>query len=342
MKKSILAIVLAVATLVTFILPVSADDWNWRDDGKFEVSTWNASIVRDGSIKVDAELEAEYLGGTKIVDVGEPYKRGGYEDVWEIGSAKFEAYVAVDTSGMFIYVEVEDNTIFAADKVDTDGNSGDCVQIYLDWCTPDIAHPFPEVMYADYIATGTKWDYATYRTMYGVSGLQYLGWLSADYHGVLSAAWGFSPASALGPKGTDAVGYQAKIVEGGWACEFFVPWRDAEQKAMIAEGHQFHCGLGFQVNDDADLDDTITPGKHENNTITFDMRKEVGLSYYADYSKLPNIMWADDYPEGYWEGTYVPPVVEEGVDTGDTVVAIVAALAVAGAGVVLFSRKKED
>ena len=38
MKKSIIAIVLAVATLVTFIIPASA--WSWKTDGKFEVAAW--------------------------------------------------------------------------------------------------------------------------------------------------------------------------------------------------------------------------------------------------------------------------------------------------------------
>ena len=48
MKKSIIAIVLAVATLVTFIVPASA--WSWKDDAQFEVAQHNAPIVEDGAI----------------------------------------------------------------------------------------------------------------------------------------------------------------------------------------------------------------------------------------------------------------------------------------------------
>ena len=107
---------------------------------------------------------------------------------------------------------------------------------------------------------------------------------------------------------------------------------------MVANGEQFHCGIGFQACDDADIDDTCTPGTEENNFIKFDQRKELGLSYWADYSMLADVMWGE-YPKGYW-ATGADETVT--VDTADTIVAVVAALAVAGAGVVLFSRKKED
>ena len=337
MKKSIIAIVLAVATLVTFIIPASA--WSWKTDGKFEVAAWTAAKVADGTIKLDAELDSAYLAGTKIESYPDedPYFRGGaYADLKDKGDGSFYAYIAVDTTGMWVFCEIKDTTIFA--ETNTNGNDGDCMQLYFDWCTPDIAHPRPATLYEMYELDGQGWAYGPYKSTYGVSGLQYIGWVSADYNGALTGSAGFSPTTALGPDATDAVGYEAKLVDGGWACEFFIPWRDDEQKDMVAAGQQFHCGIGFQACDDADIDDTCTPGTEENNFIKFDQRKELGLSYWADYSMLADVMWGEYAPDYF--GDAAGGGVE--VNTADTIVAVVAALAVAGAGVVLFSRKKED
>jgi len=338
MKKSIIAIVLAVATLVTFIIPASA--WSWKEDAKFEVAAHTAAKVADGTIKLDAELDSAYLAGTKIESYPDenPYFRGGaYAPIKGNGDATFYAYIAVDTTGMWVFSEIKDTTIFA--ETNTNGNDGDCMQLYFDWCTPDIVHPRPAELTEMYELDGSGWAYGPYKSTYGVSGLQYIGWVSADYNGALTGSAGFSPTTSLGPDATDAVGYEAKLVDGGWACEFFIPWRDQEQKDMVAAGEQFHCGIGFQACDDADIEDTCTPGVEENCNIMFDQRNELGLSYWADYSMLADVMWgeyADDYfiPVGGSE--------EIVVDTADTIVAVVAALAVAGAGVVLFSRKKED
>lgn len=339
MKKSIIAIVLAVATLVTFIIPASAA-WSWKDDAKFEVAAHTAAKVADGTIKLDAELDSAYLAGTKIESYPDedPYFRGGsYEAIKGTGDGSFYAYIAVDTTGMWVFAEIKDTTIFA--ETNTNGNDGDCMQLYFDWCTPDIAHPRPATLYEMYELDGAGWAYGPYKSTYGVSGLQYLGWVSADYNGTLTGSAGFSPTTSLGPEATDAVGYEAKLVDGGWACEFFIPWRDDEQKDMVAAGQQFHCGIGFQSCDDCDIDNVCTPDTEQNCYIKFDQRKELGLSYWADYSMLADVMWGE-YAADYWQ-------TGEGggditVDTADTIVAVVAAIAVAGAGVVLFSRKKED
>ena len=79
MKKSIIAIVLAVATLVTFIIPASA--WSWKEEGEWQVATYWIPIAKDGEIKVDAELEAKYLEGDKVESYPDesPYRRSGYE-----------------------------------------------------------------------------------------------------------------------------------------------------------------------------------------------------------------------------------------------------------------------
>ena len=341
MKKTLIALLLAFATLATLVLPASAA-WSWADDGAYEVATYNVPIVEEGTITVDVELDAAYLEGTKITSYPdeEPYKRGGYESVWEDADGTFEAYIAVDVTGMFIYAVINDHTIF--ESTNGDANDGDMFQIYFDWCTPDILHPQPEDRYKEYIELGNVWDpKSNYKSLYTVGGLQYLGWLSCDYYGVIANSGGFAPYSALGPEATDSVICQSKLVEGGWACEWFIPWRDDEQKDAIARGEQFHCGIGFQSCDDSDVDQLVTPDAEKSVGIMFDQRKELGLQYYADYSMLADVMWADSYPEGYFEGTYTPEQPEQ-PESSDTVFAVVAALVVAGAGVVIFSKKKEN
>ena len=85
MKRKILSIILTVIVLAEaiamMVIPASAASWSWQTNGKFEVASYNAQIVKDGSIKVDASLEDVYLKGTKITSYPdeEPYRRPGYE-----------------------------------------------------------------------------------------------------------------------------------------------------------------------------------------------------------------------------------------------------------------------
>ena len=294
---------------------------------------------RRGQIKIDGELDEVYLNGTKIesYDDEESYFRYPKfkNEYGKITKGQFVAYVAVDAAGLFVYAEIEDVTIF--DELDDNGNSGDCFQIYLDWCTPDIVHPRPHKLYEMYSYDGVGWNYGSYRSSYSVAGLQYLGWISCDYKNNIAASGGFAPYDALGPESTDSVLLETKLIDGGWACELFIPWRDEKQKTKVADGLQFHCGIGFQACDDSDIDNVISPDKEDNVVIRFDQRKELGLSYWADYSMLADVRWSYTY--------YIPtgcPEPAEEVPTSDSAISIICALAVAGAGVVIFSRKKKD
>lgn len=336
MKKTLLITLVISVMLLNFTIPASA--WSWKDDGHFEVAEYWVYIAEQGEIIVDGELDEAYLQSTRIESYKDdvPYKRGGYETVWDDADGTFFAYIVVDVTGMFIYAEINDTTIF--ETTNTNGNDGDCFQIYFDWCTPDIAHPRPNRLYDMYLLDGVGWAYGPYKSTYGAAGLQYLGWLSCDYNGVISSSMGFNPHTALGPEGTDSVLLETKLIDGGWACEWFVPWRDDEQKEMVADDVQFPCGIGFQACDDADIDNLCTPDKEENSFIKFDQRNELGLSYWADYSMLADVFWADD-PICDW-----PIFVDEipGVDTSDSAVATVIALVASGAGIVVFSKKKKD
>ena len=347
MKKSIVAIVLVIATLVTFIIPTSA--WTWEDDGKFEVASYDVAIVEEGTIVVDGKMETAYTDSQKIVsDDKNIYKRPGYEAIWSDGLPSFFAYIVVDVTGLYIYAEIKDNTIF--DVLDTDPQTGDHMQIFFDWCPPEQMHPTTEQMYADYLLDGTtfepnkeEWKIdSSYKTMWGTLGFQYLGNISYDYRDNVRGVWGFGPAQALGFDGNGMVEYACAITGDGWKMETFIPWREDAQKEAIARGEQFHCGIGFSAGDDTDIDEMVTPGKQQDVVSTFDQRYEIGGNYWNSYSSLADLRWGE-YPEGYFDaangGTNEPGEI---IDTSDAIIAVVASLAVAGAGVVLFSRKRKE
>ena len=332
MKKSILAVVLSIAMLVTCVLPAFAEEeaWTWADDG-YTVAQHYAPIVAAGTIKVDGQLDDAYLNATKVESFkdAEPYFRGGaYEPIKDAGKGDFFAYIVVDNTGMYIYADIVDTTLF--ETTNGNGNDGDCFQIYFDWTPADNMHPTPEAR-AEMEAAGNTWDYGTYKSTYGsgLASMQYLGWLSGDYNGVVGGSAGFAPHDQIG-ENFEGIQYVAAKKDGGWVCEWFVPWRDADQKAAIDAGEQFHCSIGFQSCDDADIDDTCTPGVEENCAIKFDQIKDLGLSYWADYSMLADVVWTND----------APPIINP--PTSDSVIAVVAAIAVAGAGVALFAKKRED
>ena len=334
MKKSILAVVLSIAMLVTCALPAFAEEakWTWADDG-YTVAQWYAPVVDAGTINVDGQLDDAYLNATKIesFEDDEPYFRGGvYEPLaGDADAAKFVAYITVDTTGMYVWAEIIDKTMF--ETTNTNGNDGDCFQIYFDWTPEEYMHPTPEAR-AEMEAAGNKWSDSTYKNTYGsgLASMQYLGWLSGDYNGVVGGSAGFAPHDQIG-ENFEGIKYAATKGENKWTCEYFVPWRDADQKAAIAAGELFHCSIGFQACDDADIDDTCSPGTEENCYIKFDQIKGLGLSYWADYSMLADVVWT---------GT-TPPPPPHNPGTSDSVIAIVAALAVAGAGLAFFSKKRE-
>lgn len=347
MKKAIIAIVLAVATLITFILPTSA--WTWEEDGKFEIGSYDIAIVEEGKITIDGNMEADYTNSQKIVSNEEhPFKRGGAEAIWGDIKGNFFAYVVVDVNGMYIYAEIEDSTMY--ETLDTNAQTGDRFQIYFDWCPAEQMHPTSEKMYSDYLLDGTKFEpdnnewttNSSYLLMWGMHSAQYIGNISYDYRDNVTGTWGFGPVYALGLEGDGMIESVTAEIKGGWKLETFIPWRDDTQKEAIARGEQFHCGIGFQTGDDCDIDDMVYPGREQDAGGKYDTRYEIGINYYNCYSRLSDLRWGE-YPEGYFD------VVQGGgsepgdtIDTSDAVIAVVASLAVAGAGVVLFSRKRKE
>lgn len=354
MKKTLLIMFVIVIMLLNFTIPAYA--WNWYEDAKCEVAEYYVYFAEEGEIKIDGERDEVYLKSTKIKSYEDeaPYFRYSkyYDEYKDITKGQFVAYVAIDTLGMYIYAEIEDMTIF--EELDDDGNTGDCFQIYFDWCTPDIAHPSPKELYEMYMLDGQGWNYREYKSTYGVCGLQYIGWLSCDYKNNIKGRFGFEPFNALGPESTGSVLLETKLIDGGWACEWFVPWRDDQQIKMLLKPYsnqtqgcvvyevETYLGIGFQACDDSDIDNVITPDVEENVGLRFDQRKELGLSYWADYSRLADIKCAESpnicFPPETPSEQPDPPVV----NTSDTVFAVALALVVSGAGVVVFSKKEKN
>ena len=95
MKKKLFSICLAAVILLQTVVTMSlyASAWSWTSDGRCAVPTYNAQIVEDESIEVDAKLDVEYVGGTKITSYpdAEPYRRGKYESVWANARGTYEA-----------------------------------------------------------------------------------------------------------------------------------------------------------------------------------------------------------------------------------------------------------
>ena len=288
MKRKLLTIILTAAVIAEAlaILTLPAFAWSWKDNGKFEVAEHLASVVDNGSITLDALLDDAYIGGTKIESYPDesPYRRNKYDSVWADANGNFVAYIAADTNGLYVYAEIEDSTIFPS--TNSNGNDGDCFQIYLDWCPEGVVHPSSEELYSMY-QSGSAWNAEAYKKTYAKN--QYLGWLSGDYYGVYGGWGGFSSVNAMGPNKNEKVIYKTRFTNDGWACEWFIPWRDQTQKNAVANGEQFHIGIGFQSSDDSDINNTVTAGKEENVGITFDQRNEIGLSYWADYSMLSDL-----------------------------------------------------
>ena len=280
MKKKVLSMLLAVIVIAQIftVLCVTASAWSWSTDGKYLVNSYNASIVSDGAITVDAKLDHMYLTGTKITNYPTPFVRTAYsEEVRALADGRFFAYVAADTKGMYIYAEVKDKTI--ASSLNKDGNDGDFVNIYFDWLD---THPEAE-------DRTDAWSASDYMGTYGKD--QNLGWLSADYYGNITGSRGFSSYRSFGPNKNQAAVLKTRFTDDGWALEWFIPWKDKAQSTAIANGQQIPCDIGFEVGDDSSLDD----GTEQNVNIYYDQRYEICGSYYADYSRLSNVTFVKGY-----------------------------------------------
>ncbi len=344
MKKALLITLTISLLLFTFsvaVFAVPASDWSWAEDAKFEVSEYIAYSVEDREITLDGELDEVYLQSTRIESYPdeEPcYMYHREEDIFHLAKGDFVAYVVVSPSGMYIYSEIEDGTIYYG--LDNDAGTGDSFKIYFDWCPESNGHPSSETLYSMYELDGKGFDYLNFKNRNAVRGQQYLGWIACDYENNIKAFGGFFSYDALGPDYTDSVLLETRLTENGWALEMFVPWRDSAQKNSVIKYNEddtkefpevYHSvGIGFESNDDCDIYNTSTPDYESRVKAVFDQRWEMGVVYWIDYTALSNITWKERV------------VNSNEVNTSDSVAAITVALVSSGAGIVVFSKKKKD
>ena len=72
---------------------------------------------------------------------------------------------------------------------------------------------------------------------------------------------------------------------------------------MIKNGKQFHLGIGLQVGDDTDINN-IKSGEKDVG-ICYDQRKEMGLQYWNDYTRLSDIVFLVDVCEHSYKDSAV-------------------------------------
>lgn len=315
MKKPTLLILVSIILLLSFTLPVFAEDLYEM----VEITQYNIAIVEKGTITVDGVFDEAYLGSTKITyyddeEVASTLKDATYIDLTD---GRFFAYVVVDTEGMYVYAEIEDKTMYNTASQD---GAIDKFTIYLDFYSYADMHPqVGNYVYKDVSDWGDV-DLRTY-VAYGKFGnfSKYSGWVGCNYNGVARGKYVFNPREPQ----MENLQYKAakRADETGWIAEWFIPWLMDEQGEAIARGEQFHCGIGFGVDDDP-----IGDGKGF--VRRYDQPKKLGVNYSINESLLADLIW----------GERPDPTPE----TSDTFVAVVTVLIISGAGVVIFSRKKRS
>ena len=317
MKKPTLLILISIILLLSFTLPVFAD--NLPDP--IEIAQYNVAIVEKGTIGVDGLLEDAYLSSTKIVNYDEDplvNKNFNTDDV-NRADARFFAYVVVDTEGMYVYAEIKDGTML--DTPNSEPSLGDYFAIYID------LHPYSEMhlqagnlvypipISEPYLTSSYTWDPHSWRSAPCEEEIRLCG----DYNGKFT--WYFNLYS-----GNKTPKYIAgkREDETGWIIEWFVPWLTDDQGNAIARGEQFHCSVGFESGDDSCIDD----GKENAVVRRFDQSKALGYWYSSRNAWRSDLIW----------GERPDPTPE----TSDTAIAVISALIISGAGVVIFSRKKRS
>lgn len=197
----------------------------------------------------------------------------------------FKAWISRGIQGLYVYVEIKDKTSTLEPK---DEAGGDYVKLYLDWCTNDLVHP-SEWELKRLEDEGRPWDHLMYRVQYGVSGLQYIGWLCFYSDGRITDGLGFGPHFKLGPEAEHSVISKSVPTDEGWACEVFIPWRDDKQREMVDKYKYFHLGLGIEVGDDA----TVGDGSYAPTVKRYDQSMDRGSRYSENYAILTDLRFGE-------------------------------------------------
>ena len=172
--------------------------------------------VEPVAVKIDAVKDSFY-GDAVLFNLDTPYSDNDPD--YTLGGGK--AWVTNDGTGLYIYAEVEDETL----TVDADNNvdTGDKFQVYLDVARDSAAIGKTG---SDYKATGTAGSYR-------------LGWCNVTPDGHVGGNWGFKGAAIVGA---------TKEIEGGYALEMYIPL----VASIIPEDGNIGIGLAFHDDNDSD------------------------------------------------------------------------------------------
>ena len=243
--------------------------------------------VTTDTIVLDGKLDAVYAKGTNITDKAQ-FVPGN--------DVHFSTYTAATLSGLYIWTQVEDTTMNNIN--DTNAESGDMIQYYIDWTRYDISH---EVN----LKSGNE-----YRLN---DQLFFGGWVAVDYEGNVAAT--NDAGSFVKPNVKTAVikhenpdwdGTDPKTQYIGYTIETFMPWHEDVKLALGQRDADIHVGLGVQVSDDQTYNYEVVPKPEGNDTRTeeqknsYEFRTAIGYdtsaggSYYGAYEKLPDLVFAYD------------------------------------------------
>ena len=206
MKKRIISILL-VAVMVVAMIPatfVTASAEVTSTDVGYHVAYTDTAITADGII------DDAYLAGTKI-------EINNLVSGSDKGTSAY-AYMAYDEDNLYIAVQVNDTT----------NESGDKVNLMLDWLYDETLFNEGKAEYG----TGTN---STYKNAaYYTAPNDYLGHLDVSRSGSSSKAWMFNHLT-----------YTVKTAENdnGYVVEFEIAWEGNVTKKLIAEKFDFGVSL---------------------------------------------------------------------------------------------------
>ena len=251
---------------------------------------YDAAYVMD-CVEIDGVMEPIYEWGRLLQAHDDVYvvdENGSLDSA----DGDFKAWISRGIQGLYVYVEIKDKTPTLEPK---DEAGGDYVKLYLDWCTDDLVHPSEREL-KRLEDEGRPWDYWSYRQRYGVSGLQYIGWLCFYSDGRITDGLGFGPHFKLGPEADQSVISKSVPTDEGWACEVFIPWRDDEQREKVEKFENFHLGIGIEVGDDA----TAGDGSYTPTVKRYDQSMDRGRRYFQNYSILADPLFVMVVYVDYW------------------------------------------
>lgn len=256
MKKQIVSIVLAVSMLVSmltaFMLPAVAEEGEIVHEAMFT----------EAAIKVDGELDDEYLMSTPIKSV---------HKIKDTANTKlsFEAYGLATKEGFYLYVNIIGDTTYVNNNTQHPnsygGNNRDYLQVYFNMGTEKVGD------------TPVN------------SSPSYIGYVVHDYYNQLYFRNDVITGKAKTYTTDPFPGFlsAATKTETGWVSEMYIPWFEGTPALKDISNGNLNTlfRIGIQYNDDYD-------GNNDYNCAVYD---KATTSYWSDYSLMPRVDFIHDF-----------------------------------------------